>query len=268
MKNMTCKKINAGVIVALVFFTLASKPVSASPILIHQGSNDPTTEGWALSNIGSAGTLVGGTEVTASGSHEYWQVEDADTSGGGFLRYSATLSPIDLSGDWFFEASVRVINGSPVPGTNIPPQSLIVADGLNYWSFYLGDNVVGALSSSSALIPSLSTSIDFSDYHTFGIQFSHNGAGTADDTADFFIDGGLVYNDVGRSQVFASSNNFTHFGTVSSPAVGGARYESVVFDNGVISSVPAPAAVWLIGFGIIALIGVRKKSPKLLEKHT
>ena len=99
----------------------------------------------------------------------------------------------------------------------------------------------------------LNATIDFSDYHTFGIQFLQNGVDAADDTADFFIDGNLIFNDVGRSGLFTITSSLIYFGPVGSVSVGDARYESVVFDNGV-PPVPLPSTIWLFGSGLIYLV--------------
>ncbi len=255
MKKTYLKKICTWAIVTLAFFTIASKSALAIPVIMHQGSNDPSTEGWTLDNAGSLGTLVGGTEITTSGSHDYWRIEDADTSG--VHRYIYSPSASDLSGDWYFEASVRVTNGPTVPGrVNLPPNAVFVSDGLNVWSFYLGDSIAGLENNNVPSELTLSTSIDFSDYHTFGIQFSQNGVGVADDKADFFIDGSLVFNDVGRSGLSTSSSSLIYFGPVGTASVGDARYESILFDDGA-APVPVPSAILLFGSGLLCLVSSR-----------
>ena len=157
--------------------------------------------------------------------------------------------------DWRFEASVRVTNGPIIPGAiDISGNALVVQDGLTSWDFYLGDNLVGPRGTSASLTTfAMSTAINFDDYHTFVIQFSQNGLGTADDTADFFIDGVLVFDDVERHQLYATSSQTIVFGGVSTVGVADANYEMISFDDG-LSVVPEPPVYTLLLLAGITMI--------------
>jgi hypothetical protein len=75
--------------------------------------------------------------------------------------------------------------------------------------------------------------------------------------------------------------NFSNFSNVMSISLGntttsvsdnpspnsGVGLSEVHFGGNNISSVPAPAAVWLLGSGFIGLVGMRKKSAQLSKKH-
>jgi hypothetical protein len=230
--------------IAVTCLALGASPAHSVTIVEHIGLNDPATEGWTLVQSGTPiGTMSGGSETTGSGNHDYWQVQDLSNTGSS--AYRRTLSAPELSGNWSLEASLRIV-ASPSTATGI-----IVADGLNYWSFYLNNGSVGARDTAGLLhLPIAMDTTD--DYHNYRIQFSQNGAGTADDTADFFVDGNFIYT-VGRSTVFASgASPFVLFGPTSTPLISTANFESVNFNDG-FASVPAPPVIWLMGIGLLAL---------------
>jgi hypothetical protein len=230
--------------IAVTCLALGASPAHSTTIVEHIGANDPATEGWTLVQSGNAvGTMSGGSETTGSGSHDYWQVQDLSNDGSN--TYRRLLSAPELSGNWTLEASLRIVD-SPSSGTGI-----IVADGLNYWSFYLNNGSTGARDINGDLYqPIVMDTTD--DYHNYRIQFSQNGAGTADDTADFFVDGNFIYT-LGRSTVFAlATTPFVLFGPTSTALISTANFESVNFNDG-LAPVPAPPVIWLMGIGLLAL---------------
>lgn len=234
--------------------------VNAGALVIHQGQNDPTTEGWLLETTGTAtGSLGGGSETTLTGVHNYWNIQDLSNTGSQFYTYS--LTDANLSQNWRLEADLRIVDSLVCQNcTDVGSTAIIVADGMNYWSFYFSNSNAGPISNTGksgqhSLL--MSTPIDTrSDYHNYAIEFSQNGTGPADDTADFFVDGVLVFNDVGRSGLWTTSDKEVRFGPVSTLDFSDANFETVRFDV-----VPIPAAVWLFASGLIGLIGLaRRKS--------
>jgi hypothetical protein len=243
--------------IGIVVLCLIGRLIEAAPVILHQGLNDPVSEGWDLQSSGvTSGSQVGGTETTASGSHDYWQIQDLSATGNQHYQYQLTSGTETM--DWRLEASLRIIDSPIVPGSiDLGGTGIAVADGMNYWSFYLSNTTVGLISDtgktgSHSLL--LSTPFDTQgDYHNYVIEFSHNGIGPADDTADFFIDDVLVFNDVGRSGLWTSPANLVWFGPVSTTGTSDAHFELVSF-----TAVPVPAAVWLFGSGLLGLAGIAR----------
>jgi hypothetical protein len=230
--------------IAVTCLALSASPAHSATIVEHIGANDPATEGWTLVQSGNAvGTMSGGSEITGSGNHDYWQVQDLSNDGSN--TYQRTLSAPELSGNWTLEASLRIID-SPSVGT-----AIIVADGLNYWSFYLNNGSTGARDINGDLYQPIAMDTT-DDYHNYRIQFSQNGAGTADDTASFFVDGIFQYT-ADRSVLFASvASPFVLFGPTGTAVTSDARFELVNFNDG-FALVPAPPSIWLMGIGLLAL---------------
>jgi hypothetical protein len=225
----------------------------AGTVVMHQGSLDPEAEGWELAIAGDSGAS-GGSETTASGEHAFWDVRDSSDVGG--IAYGFALGAEDLSGDWRLEAIVRVIDAPICPGcVDFGDVGVIVRDGLNYWSFYLGNSTAGPISDTGktgqhSLL--LSHPLDTrADYHRYDIQFSQNGPGPADDSADFFVDGLLVFDDVGRSGLWTASEVLVGFGAVSTAGIGEARWELVRFDA------PESSIALSLGAFLVLLVGRR-----------
>ena len=70
-----------------------------------------------------------------------------------------------------------------------------------------------------------------SDFVQLEIALSQNGPGPDDDTADFIVNGNLVFNDVQRHEIYQSLDRWAFFGTVSTANLGDALYESVTFQT-------------------------------------
>lgn len=238
----------------LLLFPLLPVGAGATVIALHEGSGDPVTEGWELAIAGDSGAS-GGSETTASGEHAFWHVRDSAEDGG--IAYGFAIDAGDLSGDWRLEAIVRVVDAPTCPGcTDFGDVGVIVRDGLNYWSFYLGNSNAGPISDTGKAGPHsllLSHPLDTrADYHRYEIQFSQNGAGPEDDSADFSVDGALVFDDVGRTGLWTANEVLVGFGAVSTFGVGEARWQLVRFDDGRVPE--ASTAVLLAGaLGMLAL---------------
>ncbi len=213
---------------------MISPLAAAAPIAQHAGNSDPVTEGWTTS-IGNPGTSAApGTEVTASGEHRFWNVQDMTSTSSG--AYYMMLSSEQLAAAWRFRVLARVIDSPIVPGyPDVPGTGVIVRDGTSYWSFYLGNDWVGPMGNSGTLaLKHFMNTRD--DYHSYVIAFSPNGPGPADDTADFFIDGQLVFAGVPRAGLFGPCEEALSFGPVSTNGTSNVNFELVRFE------IPDPSA--------------------------
>jgi hypothetical protein len=56
-------------------------------------------------------------------------------------------------------------------------------------------------------------------------------------------------------------------GVAAGDGLGNSTFESFNAGNWTLTTVPTPAAIWLLGSGLIGLIGMRKKSAKLSGKY-
>jgi len=241
MSNRTSSTV---ALVLLAFLVSASS--HAVTIIEHLGSADPETEGWTLSGIG-AGSTQPGNENTTSGNYDYWRVYDGDSCLGCTRNYTFGLSPTDLASDWQLDARLRIVN-SPTLG-----QAIILFDGITAWSFYFDNATTGPVQNNQGIVHPVSLDAT-ADYHLYTIKFSHNGVGTADDTADFFIDGQLVLNDIGRSGLNIATTQSVFFGGIGSQPISDAHYEFVRF------SVPEPMLGVLLASGLVALARSRRSS--------
>ena len=215
-------------IATLALAVLMPASASAATLVRHQGSTDPSTEGWYYITSGGNVTTSGGTEITASGEHHYWNTNDASLSGGASWYFDMTSA--QFASAWRFQISARVIDSPIVPGyLDVPGTGLIMRDGINYWSFYLGNDFVGPMGNAGTLAARYYLNTR-NDYHSYVIAISHNGAGAADDTADFYVDGALAFAGMPRSVLYASTDVVVNFGPNSTNGTSNVNYELVRVD--------------------------------------
>ncbi len=122
-------------------------------------------------------------------------------------------------------------NTHPLPDSDIGT-TVFVTDGLSSWALYFSDDEVGVPDGSGhwgpLFYPSPEEQFSPMDYHHYVIQFHQNGPGTDDDTADYYIDGQLIFGDVSRIDVLpASIPYWIHFGGSGSAPTSDAHYELV-----------------------------------------
>ena len=223
--------------VAAAFAGCLATVAHAAVIAEHAGEINPESEGWFLND---GGVIVGGgVETTSTGAHSFWEVWDAITTGGG--GYAVIPDLTVFSGDWTFEASLRVVDSPMVPGNSVPGTGIIVRDGSNYWSFYIGNDRVGPVSPYVTLARTHFMETR-DDYHSYKIRFFANGTGSYDDSADFYVDDVLVFANVSRSEMFPAPDHAIGFGGVSTVGTSRAFYERVHFEDGTTLPSPTPTA--------------------------
>ena len=236
----------------VVLAAFSAGRAGAGPILAtHVGNTDPATEGWTLYNA-SGGTVGGGTETTASGTYDYWQVAHPSTlSSPNHYRYD--LSPGDLDGDdWVASARIRVVDSRyHAWGLALPFGMFLIRDDWNTWGLLLGNDIVGVMDSHGHFARSLPMDTR-SDYHLYEVYFHANGPGIADDTTDVFIDGTLVFPNVTRAEVpdissYGGSLRGVYIGSGSSGAYTIVNYGDLTLGP---PTVPEPATLGL--FGLLA----------------
>lgn len=212
---------------------------AAAPIATHSGSTDPVVEGWSLSAVGPGLDPSPGIETTATGEHAFWKILDSTPDGGGSY-YWPTPDALDYRSDWKIRASVRVVDAPAIPGyPGVGDICVLARDGLNYWTLYLTNDRVGPLGPNVSLARTYFLDTR-SDYHTYEIDFSANGPGVEDDTADFLVDGVVVFAGVHRLELYASTAVSLNWGGCSSAGLGEANFESIVFDDATVVPTPTP----------------------------
>ncbi len=219
----------------MLLLCLCATGTSAEIVVDHTGATDPDTEGWEFR---SSGTTIGGagpgTEVTASGSHDYWNIQDLGTAGVSYYLRPSCLTAVEAN--WVLEASLRIVDSPVLPALGVGATGVIVDDGYTNWSFYIANGIADAIDPN--INYAFSVPVDTqTDYVTYRIEFSANGPGHEDDTADFLIDGAIVADDVGRAGLFASNQSIVWMGPVSTIGTSDANYERVTIDYDIVPDV-------------------------------
>jgi uncharacterized protein YegL len=225
--------ISIAVTTALLAGQVAAAPSPTT--MVHDGASDPTTEGWSHSAGTNPGSVESGSETTTTGKHAFWRIEDRILDG--WQAYRWPLPPDAATKAWRFSAVLRIVD-SPVITFHdgVGGTGVVVADGQHYWSFYFTNTQVGPVGKWAGSMAAYHLARTFeldtrSDYHEYGILFDPVGPGAADDSADFFIDGRLVFDDVTRQDLFETPSELLHFGSTSRPGTSDARYQWICFEG-------------------------------------
>lgn len=111
---------------------------AATVLYSHQGSTDPTTEGWAKSASGATTIVTSAYTDTADSNRESWRIYDPGaTSGGTGLYYQTSLTAPKvtdiLSTGWEYNATIKV-------PTLDPNENVAWPTGSNTWVGFLAAN--------------------------------------------------------------------------------------------------------------------------------
>jgi hypothetical protein len=239
VEEFSMRGLGSAVVQVMLLLMAAVSPAHALTLVEHVGNSDPTTEGWAV--------LVSSSPVgplTNDAGFDAWFIDDTSASLLAQHVYNYDLSETDaLSAStygWAMTARVRV---SP---TSSSAFVIVVGDGTSSYKLEFGDTIPGPIvkfNHNNAVF-----GID-EGYHLY--QIVHD---ATTDTADFYIDNVLVSadmpDDVGpapNTQRLTWGTNFTGFVAVN----------SISLD--VFSPIPEPSTALLVGGGLLALLGWRRR---------
>lgn len=202
---------------------------------LHFGKADPVSEGWILTSY-YENSASGGSEQTASGLFDYWQIRDVSTATRSFWNYIRTVGENATGSGWVAEAVVRVVE-APVPeGWNFGTQNLLIYDGCTVWGIRLSDDSI-ALHPREGTISPFTEELDTrTDYRQYRIEFRPNGSGLEDDTIDVYADGERVFSEVRRDnfEICVDSSSpypYVWFGSGNSVPVGTANWNKIQFSR-------------------------------------
>lgn len=200
----------------------------------HVGSADPTNESPAWTLIANRSpTLEGGTEVTGSGTFDYWRIADSQSSDG-YVAYRVPGSDDPARAyayygrNWVMEFKVRV----PMNTQHALNVSATVQDGLTAWLLgFRTDGTEGLYYYAPPnWVQTLIKAMDVkSDYHTYKMAM-RQGATDAEDTVDVYVDGVLVTN-LTRTQVMPFSAFQVSWGDGWNAGQFDARFNYVKFES-------------------------------------
>ncbi|MCW5624365.1 MAG: hypothetical protein KIT73_06590, partial [Burkholderiales bacterium] len=213
--------VSAGALLLLA----VSHSASSATLAQHTGSVDPISQGWQYSSD-AASLFTGGSESIAGTTYEFWETQDLSTES--FNAYVIPLSDSLRENAWSLVAVVRVVSSPLVNDFTVGGQSVTVSDGITVWQFNFSDANAGPVTPFPFSYIGDAEVGDTTDvYHEYRIDFLPNQAGTQDDTANFYVDGNLVFAGVERDSLAATSGpSQILFGNASSPGLSTARYSS------------------------------------------
>lgn len=241
------------VFLALIFI-IAIGDVHGSIVLSHYGAANPDVEGWdAEPGVGTAVTTVG--PILNDGGYDAWFVSDNLASAGGSSDgYWGSLTTqqkmvADVQG-WSLRSRLRVSN---TPDIGLGSVAIYYFDGVKEWILEFGSSATGeqiVTAVNSAGMSGIDFNTGSAGYHLYEMVYD-----PISGTTDVFVDSierisnwtGTV--NPGRAGQFK-------FGSASSPDSGQGNYNMVEFS---VTPVPIPGAVWLLGSGLVGLIGLKRK---------
>jgi len=237
---------------AAMLLALAVGPAQGAMVVTHTGANDPTTEGFTLSNPSSTNSASALTPDGTTGL-DAWQIVDNDSgASNAFILYEHTLTGSQLTDatndGWRLSAKVRVPNADETPGAAIGFDFFF--DGKFFrvalGSTAGGDTLVDVLASNGTF-----TNVDTLtglNYHDIVLDYD-----PVADEVDLLIDNTLAANNLaGFTPGGSPPPGRLRFGSLSSTDTGTGNWNQVQF-----TIVPEPASLALLGLGGLCMLGGR-----------
>ena len=221
---------------------IATPGASGSIVVEHTGANDPTTEGWTLTDD-SGGSNIYGPVFDDLGYMDAWRLDTFTNGADGDLLYRRALSGGELNDaitqGWALTSQARLVQAAEGGLT------LRFASGSAIYDLYMWGNPADADPTISLLGDTRTVTLQGGGgaYHLFRMADED-----ADGLADIFIDGQLVFPDYpGMTSAYGAEVQFGDFFSHSQD--GHALYAQVGFEI-----VPEPATALLLGAaGLVAL---------------
>jgi len=252
---MQTKSISLILLVLLVWMGVPSLP-HATPLITHNGSLNPVSEGWTR-HVSPLPIPEGPLTPDPIGGLPAWNINDnsGDRIGGSALWYASTLTPAQITAaqtdGWTLTTRLRVasIPDDPDFGVNV-----IFVDGVRSYDMYFGtqadgDQVIMLGETNSPFTgPQYVAEGQGNAYHLYQLVFDP-GVGSA----SLFVDNNpvpVLTNYTGKSPIDPPGSIF--WGATSSFTTGNGNYNLVEFD---IQAVPEPGTLTLVGLGVLGLFG-------------
>ncbi|WP_050029633.1 hypothetical protein [Verrucomicrobium sp. BvORR034] len=238
----------------------------ATLLFSHQGSTNPTTEGWSSALTGS-GT---GQAVTSSSTNA-WQV--MEPGGGNALTYNQNLTSPQLTQalttGWELSASIQYVPPNPLGATALSNNAwctLLINEGVvvngtqkrTLYGLYFGNDASG--NTLVRLYSAGSTYTVSSGFHDYRIVYD-----PVLGNASFYIDGTLTASGYEGTEIDNTAVSRVYWGdnTTSSVTPGrGANYAYVGFS---VDTVPEPSRAMLVILAFTLISLRRDRRPRALH---
>ncbi len=259
-------------VVTLLVFTCMASIATASMVALHQGANDPTTEGWTGNGFGNAG-LVEGAKDTGDPSTSAWFINDKSENFGSSKRYLYYLTEdekTEAATGWALSARINLLDGSGAPPLSgellenykTPNMAVMVEfatdttayrmdfglDDYNNPVVMLQDGWAGDHSQGNSYI------VPTDGFHEYTLIFQN-------DAASLLVDGVEVLSGYTGSTNNVHANRVA-WGAFFDGSLGGAEYNIVKFETSPANPVPVPGSIFLLSGGLIAGLIFRMKRAK------
>lgn len=250
-----------GVAFFLVAASFAFVPTTAhaAATLLHEGANNPTTEGWTAFASANALTSAGPVLNDLGTGLDAWSVDDTSSAFDTLRYYNQLIAPAEVaigaSAGWRLSVNLRIVDAPDelvtVAGFGLAGTiSALYRDATRDWYLGFGSEADG---DPIVRLPGGSTFTmagGGSGYHLYELVFDPSAG-----SADFFIDGvERVSNVVGS--ITSATHNSVLWGAATSPDDGTGNFNYVRFANSP-APIPEPSVALLVGAGL-ALLAARR----------